>query len=67
MSKPNPYCSKCSGRGWYEGPYYGHLKPTIEKLVCPECNVLSKPTTAEVVFLGFAFIALFTLMILGAM
>ncbi len=66
MSKPNPYCPTCSGRGWYEGPYYGNLQPSIEKMACPECNVLSKPTRAELVFLAFGFAVLFVLMIMGA-
>lgn len=63
MPKSNPYCPTCNGRGWYEGPYYGHLKPSIEKMACPECNVMSKPTRGEVVFLGFAFVCLFTLLL----
>lgn len=66
MSKPNPYCSKCSGRGWYKGPYYGNLQPSVEMMACEDCNTVGKPTVAEVVFIGVCFVALFTLMIVGA-
>ena len=66
MSKNNPYCPICKGRGWYEGPYYGHLQPTIEMQACPNCNEVSKPTRGEVVFLAVGFVVLFVLMIAGA-
>lgn len=66
MKQNNPYCSRCQGRGWYEGPYYGNLKPSVEMLVCEDCNTVGKPTTGEIVFLAFGFAVLFVLMIVGA-
>ena len=31
-------CPICHGLGWYEGPYYGGLEPTVERLACPRCT-----------------------------
>lgn len=67
MSGLDPWCPRCKGRGWYEGPWYGGFTPSIEKLPCPECNVLSKPTRAEMVFIGFCFVVFFVLLLLGAL
>lgn len=66
MSRPNPYCPTCRGRGWYEGPYYGNLKPSVEMLVCEDCNTVGKPSRWELVFIGFCFVVFFVLMLVGA-
>ena len=67
MSKKyNPHCPTCQGRGWYKGPYYGNLMPSVEIQACPECITVGKPSRVELVFLAFAFVCLFTLMLMGA-
>ena len=66
MTKNNPYCPRCQGRGWYKGPYYGNLQPSVEMMACEDCNTVGKPSRWELAFLAFAFILLFTLMIVGA-
>ena len=45
----NPYCPKCEGRGWYEGPYYSDFEPRVVKYHCEDCLPHSKPTKAEIV------------------
>ena len=66
MSKQNPSCPTCQGRGWYEGPYYGNLQPSVEMMVCEDCNTVGKPSRAEVVFIGVCFVVFFVLMLMGA-
>lgn len=36
MTKPNPYCAKCRGKGKYPAPYYGDFTPRICDVEC-EC------------------------------
>lgn len=62
----NPYCPKCEGRGWYEGPYYGDFEPRVVKYHCEDCLPHSKPTKAEIVTLVVGFIILFGMMLRGA-
>ena len=67
MSKLNPNCPRCKGIGWYEGPDYSSLLPSIEMHPCPDCHDLRTPTKVEVTLLamGFALIFLFLLFSYG--
>ena len=61
----NPYCPKCKGIGWYEGPYYGDFEPKVVKLACEDCLPHSKPTKTELALLATLFFILTVLMIWG--
>jgi hypothetical protein len=65
MSGPNPYCTKCGGKGYYRGPWYSNFEPRIVDLTC-DCFEHSRPKTAEVLLLAVGFIVLFALMLRGA-
>jgi hypothetical protein len=65
MSGPNPHCHKCSGKGYYRGPWYSDFEPRIVNLTC-DCFEHSRPTKGEIFVLVAGFLALLTLMIVGA-
>jgi len=67
MSRPNPKCLICRGRGWFKGQGSDiNFGPGTEIYPCLECNPTIPPTRGEIAFLAFAFVFLFVLMLVGA-